>query len=94
MTLLRQMIHLCCASTHSVAEPWTSGPLLTLPHPAYLVRRFLRARNFDLAKTKAMYTNTARWKKEFGVDELYHTFEYTEKAQVDKYYPRLVANPK
>jgi len=35
-----------------------------------------------------MWTETQKWRKSFKVDELYETFEYTEKAQVDQLYPR------
>lgn len=54
-------------------------------------RRFLRARKFDLAKAKIMWCDTQEWKKSFKVDELYETFEYKEKAEVDKLYPRCVS---
>lgn len=36
-----------------------------------------------------MWIDTQKWKKDFGVDELYETFEYKEKAAVDQLYPRL-----
>lgn len=36
---------------------------------AYLLR-FLRARKFDLAKTKEMWANFIKWRKENGVDEI------------------------
>ncbi|KAK4056233.1 cytosolic factor, phosphatidylinositol/phosphatidylcholine transfer protein [Microbotryomycetes sp. JL221] len=51
--------------------------------------RFLRARKFDLAKSKIMWIDTQKWRKEFKVDELYETFDYTEKPEVDKLYPRF-----
>lgn len=35
-----------------------------------------------------MWNDTQRWKESFGVDELYETFEYHEKKEVDKLYPR------
>ncbi|CAJ0762588.1 14270_t:CDS:2 [Entrophospora sp. SA101] len=54
---------------------------------AYLLR-FLRARKFDLIKTKKMFIDCENWRKEFGVDELVRTFDYKEREEVMKHYPR------
>lgn len=35
-----------------------------------------------------MFEAAEKWRKEFGVDELYEKFEYPEKEEVDKYYPQ------
>lgn len=32
--------------------------------------------------------NNEKWRKDFGTDELVHTFEYTEKPKVFEYYPQ------
>jgi hypothetical protein len=37
-----------------------------------------------------MWIDTQKWKQSFKVDELYETFEYTEKAEVDQLYPKCV----
>ncbi|PWZ03370.1 putative SEC14-phosphatidylinositol/phosphatidylcholine transfer protein [Testicularia cyperi] len=50
--------------------------------------RFLRARKWDLAATEAMFTEAEKWRTEFKVDELYESFEYPEKKEVDAYYPQ------
>ncbi|KAL4928447.1 SEC14 family lipid-binding protein [Aspergillus undulatus] len=50
--------------------------------------RFLRARKFDVAASKLMFVESEKWRKEFGTDDLARTFEYTEKAEVFKYYPQ------
>ncbi|KAJ3342654.1 cytosolic factor, phosphatidylinositol/phosphatidylcholine transfer protein [Gonapodya sp. JEL0774] len=50
--------------------------------------RFLRARRFDVAKTKLMFVHFLNWRKEFKVEEIYKTFVYTEKAEVAAFYPR------
>ncbi|KAL4906143.1 hypothetical protein BDW74DRAFT_139089 [Aspergillus multicolor] len=50
--------------------------------------RFLRARKFDVAASKAMFVASEKWRKEFGTDDLARTFEYTEKPEVFKYYPQ------
>lgn len=60
-----------------------------LPAPLTRCRRFLRARKFDLAKAKIMWIDTQKWRQAYKVDELYETFDYTEKAQVSKLYPRF-----
>lgn len=35
-----------------------------------------------------MWIDTQNWRKQYKVDELYDTFEYKEKAEVSKLYPR------
>ncbi|KAB5594630.1 hypothetical protein CTheo_1952 [Ceratobasidium theobromae] len=50
--------------------------------------RFLRARKFDLIKTKDMFVACEKWRKDFGVDDIIQNFDFKEKAQVDKYYPQ------
>lgn len=50
--------------------------------------RFLRARKWDLEAALTMFEAAETWRKEFGVEELYKTFEYPEKEEVNKYYPQ------
>ncbi|KAG6330452.1 hypothetical protein ID866_8640 [Astraeus odoratus] len=50
--------------------------------------RFLRARKFDVAKAKAMLLSAEQWRKDFGIEDLMRNFKFTEKEQVDKYYPQ------
>ncbi|GBC00181.1 hypothetical protein RclHR1_03780010 [Rhizophagus clarus] len=57
-------------------------------HDDACLLRFLRARKFDLVKTKKMFTDCEKWRKDFGVDELVATFDYKERDEVMKYYPR------
>ena len=52
-------------------------------------RRFLRARKFDLPKAKLMWQDFIKWRTEFGVDNLYKSFEYPEAKEVDKIYPQF-----
>jgi hypothetical protein len=48
----------------------------------------LRARKFDVPLAKAMFLATEKWRKEFEVDKIVSTFEYTEKPKVFEYYPQ------
>jgi len=50
--------------------------------------RFLRARRFDVPKAKAMLVSAEQWRKDEKIDELARTFEFTEKKDVDRYYPQ------
>jgi len=50
--------------------------------------RFLRARKFDVALAKQMFTDCEKWRKEFKVDEIVKDFVYVEKPEVFKYYPQ------
>lgn len=57
-------------------------------HDEACICRFLRARKWDLAAALKMFKDAEQWRKEFKVDELYESFEYPEKKQVDEYYPQ------
>jgi len=50
--------------------------------------RFLRARKFDVAKTKEMLLSAEQWRKDFGVEDIMKNFDFEEKVEVDKYYPQ------
>jgi len=53
--------------------------------------RFLRARKFDVNKSKDMFVDCEKWRKEFGgvgVDQLVPTWDYKEKEDIFKYYPQ------
>jgi len=73
-TLKRQLVD----EGHFVPERMDDATLL----------RFLRARRFDIAKTKAMLLSAEQWRKDLDVEDIVNNFEFTEKKAVDKYYPQ------
>ncbi|KAJ7054361.1 CRAL-TRIO domain-containing protein [Mycena amicta] len=50
--------------------------------------KFLRARSFDVVKTKDMFIANEKWRKEFDVDGIVNNFSFPELAEVDKLYPQ------
>lgn len=61
-------------------------------HNIHTLLRFLRARDFDLKKTLAMFTECEKWRKEENVDDIYKNFKYTEEEEVSKIYPKFYHN--
>ncbi|KIO27078.1 hypothetical protein M407DRAFT_243441 [Tulasnella calospora MUT 4182] len=83
--------HLTVPEQHALdkfkKELQEEGSFVADKHDDATLLRFLRARKFDLPKTKLMWDASEKWRKEEAVDQLLH-FDFPEGPEVMKYYPQ------
>lgn len=65
------------------------GQFVPERHDDATLLRFLRARKFNFDLAKQMLLSHEVWRKSFGVDDIVKNFDFHEKAEVNKIYPRF-----
>ncbi|KAJ3701627.1 hypothetical protein LUZ61_005332 [Rhynchospora tenuis] len=53
----------------------------------YKLKRFLKARGFNVEKAITMWSDMLKWRSEFGADSILENFVFTEREEVLRHYP-------
>ncbi|KAF3782009.1 Phosphatidylinositol/phosphatidylcholine transfer protein [Nymphaea thermarum] len=76
------------AAVNTFGKALIERDMLPPQHDDYhMMRRFLKARKFDIEKTIHMWGQMLQWREEFGADSILQDFVFGELEKMLQYYP-------
>ncbi|XP_047314852.1 phosphatidylinositol/phosphatidylcholine transfer protein SFH12-like isoform X2 [Impatiens glandulifera] len=76
-------------SVETLRQALIAEELLPAKHDDYhMLLRFLKARKFDIEKSKQMWSDMLNWRKDFDADRVMEDFEFNEVSEVLENYPQ------